>query len=132
MKITTEIYLKFHYYLFVNDDTQFFKILILQILFNLNKNCKKQAQFYSDGKFSCSHIGDYGKYLERSQTAVSSKKRLIFVSEKKFTHSWEFFKKFTHSWEFFKKFTHSWEFFKKFTRIHGSFLKSLPGFMGIF
>ena len=55
------------------------------------------------------------KHLERSQTTVSSKKRLIFVSEKKFTHSWEFFKKFTHSWEFFKKFTHSWEFFKKFT-----------------
>ena len=74
----------------------------MPILFNLNKNCKKQAQFYSDGKLSCSHIGDYGKYLERSQTTVSSKKRLIFVSEKKFTHSWEFFKKFTHSWEFFK------------------------------
>ena len=32
------------------------------------------------------------KHLERSQTAVSSKKRLIFVLEKKFTHSWEFFK----------------------------------------
>ena len=83
MKITTEIYLKFHYYLFVNDDTQFFKILILQILFNLNKNCKKQAQFYSDGKLSCSHIGDYGKTFRKVPNHCFFKKAVDFCVRKK-------------------------------------------------